>query len=79
LQDRFEQVILITHIEPVREGVDRVISVRYDADTGSSLVSETEGGEPVIREQRGFFDDRGSRRQRTTDGSVEREAEAGAV
>ena len=33
LQDRFEQVILITHIEPVREGLDRVISVRYDEET----------------------------------------------
>src|SRR5438552_7633550 len=44
LQDRFEQVILITHIEPVREGVDRVISVRYDADRGCSIVTESEGG-----------------------------------
>ena len=34
LQDRFEQVILITHIESVREGLDRVISVRYDEETG---------------------------------------------
>ncbi|MFL5486946.1 MAG: AAA family ATPase [Gemmatimonadaceae bacterium] len=45
LQDRFEQVILITHIEPVREGVDQVITVRYDADTGSSLVTQSEGGD----------------------------------
>ena len=44
LEDRFEQVILITHIEPVREGVDRVISVRYDADRGCSIVTESEGG-----------------------------------
>jgi len=80
LQDRFEQVILITHIEPVREGVDRVISVRYDADTGSSVVSETEAVEPALREQRGFFDDRGSRdRQRGADESVQHEAGAGAV
>jgi exonuclease SbcC len=42
LQDRFEQVILITHIEPVREGLDRVISVGYDPDHGSSVVTETE-------------------------------------
>jgi exonuclease SbcC len=41
LQDRFEQVILITHIESVREGVDRVITVRYDEETGSSRL-ETE-------------------------------------
>ncbi len=44
LQDRFEQVILITHIEPVREGVDRVIAVTYDADSGASIVSQVEGG-----------------------------------
>ena len=43
LQDRFEQVILITHIEPVREGLDRVISVGYDADRGCSVVTESEG------------------------------------
>jgi exonuclease SbcC len=41
LEDRFEQVILITHIESVREGVDRVITVRYDEETGASIV---EGG-----------------------------------
>jgi exonuclease SbcC len=40
LQDRFEQVILITHIESVREGLDRVISVRYDAESGSSIVEQ---------------------------------------
>jgi exonuclease SbcC len=40
LQDRFEQVIVITHIEQVREGLDRVISVRYDEESGSSLVEQ---------------------------------------
>jgi exonuclease SbcC len=40
VQDRFEQVILITHIESVREGVDRVIGVRYDADSGASIVEQ---------------------------------------
>lgn len=44
LEDRFEQVILITHIESVREGVDRVITVRYDQETGASVV---EGGAEV--------------------------------
>ncbi len=44
LEDRFEQVILITHIESVREGVDRVITVRYDEETGASVVG---GGEEV--------------------------------
>ena len=38
LQDRFEQVILITHIESVRDGLDRVISVRYDEESGVSRV-----------------------------------------
>jgi exonuclease SbcC len=42
LHDRFEQVILITHVEPVREGLDRVISVSYDADQGSSVVTQSE-------------------------------------
>lgn len=38
LHDRFEQVVLITHVESVREGLDRVISVRYDEEAGSSRV-----------------------------------------
>jgi exonuclease SbcC len=42
LQDRFEQVILITHIESVREGLDRVVSVRYDEETGTSRVDSEE-------------------------------------
>ena len=40
LQDRFEQVILITHIEQVRDGLDRVIAVRYDEETGTSVVTQ---------------------------------------
>ena len=44
LQDRFEQVILITHIEQVREGLDRVISVRYDEETGASVVTQLDAG-----------------------------------
>ncbi|HEU4721186.1 MAG TPA: SMC family ATPase [Gemmatimonadaceae bacterium] len=42
LQDRFEQVILITHIEQVREGLDRVINVRYDEETGMSVVTQSD-------------------------------------
>jgi exonuclease SbcC len=42
LQDRFEQVIVITHIEQVREELDRVISVRYDEETGCSIVTQQE-------------------------------------
>ncbi len=38
LQDRFEQVILITHIEGVRDGLDQVIEVRYDEDSGAAVV-----------------------------------------
>ena len=38
LQDRFEQVILITHIETVREGLDHVIRLEYDERTGASIV-----------------------------------------
>jgi exonuclease SbcC len=45
LHDQFEQVILITHIEHVRDGLDRVISVRYDEETGSSVVSQSDVGD----------------------------------
>jgi exonuclease SbcC len=47
LQDRFEQVILITHIESVREGLDRVITVGYDEESGSSVVQSI-GGVPAL-------------------------------
>jgi DNA repair protein SbcC/Rad50 len=40
LHDRFEQVVLITHIESVRDGVDRVLAVRFDEESGSSRVAE---------------------------------------
>ncbi len=40
LHDRFEQVILITHIEAVREGLDRVIAVHYDEESGASRVEQ---------------------------------------
>jgi exonuclease SbcC len=42
LQDRFEQVILITHIDSVREGLDRVVTVRYDEASGASVVDQGE-------------------------------------
>lgn len=42
LQDRFEQVVLITHIESVREGLDRVITVEYDEESGSARVRQPE-------------------------------------
>jgi exonuclease SbcC len=40
LHDRFEQVIVITHIEDVREGLDRVVRVRYDEARGASVVEQ---------------------------------------
>jgi exonuclease SbcC len=40
LNDRFDQVIVITHIESVREGLDRVITVRYDPQSGASIVEQ---------------------------------------
>ncbi len=40
LGDRFPQVILITHIEQVRDGLDRVIRVEYDAGRGTSVVRD---------------------------------------
>ena len=50
LADRFPQVVLITHIDSVREGVDRVMRLELDAATGAAQVSESQvelGGEHV--------------------------------
>ncbi len=47
LQDRFEQVILITHIETIREGMDHVARVTFDERTGTSNVrAESPGADP---------------------------------
>jgi DNA repair protein SbcC/Rad50 len=43
LHDRFDQVIVITHIDSVREGLDRVIPVRYDEARGASVVDRPPG------------------------------------
>jgi DNA repair protein SbcC/Rad50 len=40
LGDRFEQVILITHIEGIRDDLDQVIRVSFDERTGSALTRE---------------------------------------
>ena len=40
LEDRFEQVILITHIEGIRENLDQVLHVGFDERTGASVVRE---------------------------------------
>ena len=54
LEDRFEQVILITHIESVREGLDRVLAVRYDEETGASRVEqESPGALPLFEDVAG--------------------------
>lgn len=44
LADRFPQVILITHIEAVREGFDRVIRVDFDAERGAARVRDEAPG-----------------------------------
>jgi exonuclease SbcC len=43
LHDRFDQVIVITHIDSVRDGLDRVIAVRYDEARGTSVVDVPPG------------------------------------
>jgi exonuclease SbcC len=48
LADRFPQVILITHIDSVREGFDRVVRVGYDLARGVATVQdEPIGGHDV--------------------------------
>lgn len=44
LGDRFEQVMLITHIETVRDGLDNVITVRYDPATAASVIDQEQPG-----------------------------------
>ena len=47
LNDRFDQVIVITHMESVREGLDRVITVRYNQESGASIVEQDTPNGPV--------------------------------
>jgi exonuclease SbcC len=47
LQDRFEQVVLITHIESIRDGMDQVVRVSYDDSTGASLVRDESPGASI--------------------------------
>lgn len=44
LQDRFPQVIIISHIEGMRDAVDRVIRVRHDLERGVTTVSDDAAG-----------------------------------
>ncbi|MDH5234592.1 MAG: SMC family ATPase [Gemmatimonadota bacterium] len=48
LHDRFEQVIVITHIEGVRDGLDRVVSVGFDAQTGAAVVTTSDSALPDL-------------------------------
>jgi exonuclease SbcC len=43
LADRFPQVVLITHIESVKDGVDRVLRVALDEQRGAAIVTEDPG------------------------------------
>jgi exonuclease SbcC len=43
LSGRFPQVILITHIETVKDGVDRVLYVDFDQRRNMAVVTESEG------------------------------------
>jgi exonuclease SbcC len=49
LADRFPQVVLITHIDSVKDTVDRVLRVNLDAGRGMAVVTEEDPvvGEPV--------------------------------
>jgi exonuclease SbcC len=47
LQDRFEQVIVITHIDGVRDGLDRVLEVHVDEETGRAVVEQRDSGRPM--------------------------------
>jgi len=48
LADRFPQVILITHIDSVRDGFDRIIRVSFDVRRGVALAQdEPVGGSDV--------------------------------
>jgi DNA repair protein SbcC/Rad50 len=40
LTDRFEQVILITHIETIVDSLDHVVRVAFDDESGASRVRE---------------------------------------
>ncbi len=43
LADRFPQVILITHVESVREGLDRIVRLSFDPSKGTAVISEDQG------------------------------------
>lgn len=48
LEDRFEQVILITHIEGVKDELDHVVLVDYDDQAGATRVRQVELSVPDL-------------------------------
>lgn len=42
LTNNFEQVILITHIDDIKEGIDNIIRVEYDEEQGCSVVNSVD-------------------------------------
>lgn len=48
LGSRFPQVVLITHIESVKDGADRILRVTLDQENGTARIKEDE--EPITRE-----------------------------
>ena len=44
LHDRFEQVIVITHVEGVRDGLDRVLQLHFDEARGCTTVRTADPG-----------------------------------
>jgi exonuclease SbcC len=49
LRRRFEQIVIITHLDDIKDGVQHLIQVGYDEATGNAYVADV--GEPE-----GFFD-----------------------
>ena len=72
LQDRFEQVILITHIESVRDGLDQVLEVSYDENSGAAVVRR---GARVGRWMRSSLWQQGRVTEQGGDGRGERSGE----
>ena len=44
LADRFPQVVLITHIESIREGFDRIVRIDYDVERGVATARDESPG-----------------------------------
>lgn len=44
LTDHFEQVILITHIEDIKDEIDNIINIEFDPEKGCSKISSPDAG-----------------------------------